>query len=87
MSWNEVKHRYYPIHVDRGFWACVDKDGYWFDSSESYPVAVHWGAVHTSTRFLDDGTIDEELKACHDGKVSIIHSSLLQQMADAGLIK
>lgn len=82
MSWNKIKHRF-TSH--KAFWACVDKEGNWFDSAQSFEVAVHWCAMYFSPN--SDREFDEEVKIMEEQGYSIIHSTFLETLAKAGLIK
>ena len=84
MSWESIKHRYNPP-VGRPFWACIAPDNSWCDSSVSFEVAVHWCAMdHCHNPNL---SFEEEVNVMADAGYSVIHSSLLEQLADAGIIK
>lgn len=84
MSWETIKHRY-TSHEGRPFWACIAPDNTWCDSSTSFEVAVHWCAMdHCHNPNLD---FDYEVKIMEAAGYSIIHSTLLRQLAEAGIIK
>lgn len=80
--WSDIKHRYSPIN-DQGFFACIDSNGFWFDSATNFIVAVHWCAMHFGEYNLE---VEEELARINHYGYSIIHSSLLEKLADAGII-
>ena len=73
------------------FWGCVDKDGYWFDSSVLFEAALLWCYRHAG--HSDDASTEEILEwigGTRQGDqlpYSIIHSSMLEKMYEAGLIK
>lgn len=69
------------------FYGCVDKDGYWFDSANSFEVAVHWCACFVSAFDLTTGQEMEWMST--QGKdlgFSVVHSDMLRKMWAAGLI-
>lgn len=70
------------------FYGCVDPDGIWFDSSESFKTAIHWccyeaGEFDISPEKEVNWMVSEGLKRGY----SIIHSTLLRRMYESGLIK
>jgi len=73
-------------HGPDGFFGCIDKDGVWFDSSESFRIAVHWCAME----FGVNASTEEELEWFEtSGRrfgLSIVHSDQLRKMYEAGLI-
>jgi len=66
------------------FYGCVDKDGFWFDSSVDFAIAIHWVAMFHGRGEL---TEKEEREFMQKSECSIIHSDTLQKMYEAGLIK
>ena len=84
MSWDQIKHRYQPIN-DKSFWACIDRDGVWCDSSQAFEVAVHWCAMDCGAGC--DLSFEQEVDAMRANGYSIVHSDMLPRLADAGLIK
>lgn len=71
-----------------GFYACVNKNGEWFDSAYSFATAVHWcccdsGEFNLSTE-EEFNWMDTKGKGIG---FAIVHSSILEQMYNAGLIK
>ena len=75
------------------FYGCVDKDGFWFDSSVSFATAIHWVSMHhghhefttkEEIEFMAGEIVDSKRKG---SECSIIHSSMLRKMYEAGLIK
>ena len=82
-SWKEFKRTHAEI-----FYGCVDKEGHWFDSAEDYSTAVHWCACyrgHTSESPMWEAAWMED--NAKDLGLSIIHSTLLEKMYGAGLIR
>ena len=73
---------------DKDFYGCVGPDGMWFDSAESFEAAVHWCCMWAGEYGLD--TV-EELRWMSEGGFhkgySVIHSSMLRKMYEAGLLK
>ena len=83
-TWEEFR-RY---HVSDNFFGCVAPDGTWFDSSEWFSTAVHWCAYYAGT--FDLSPEQEMMWMATSGKglgYSIIHSTMLKQMYEKGLIK
>ena len=70
------------------FYGCVNPEGEWFDSSESFDIAVHW-CCYSAGAF--DLTNEDEVKwMTTEGRkrgYSIIHGTMLKQMYEKGLIK
>lgn len=85
MSWAQIKHRYTPIGDHMSFWACIDRDGVWCDSSVSFEVAVHWCAMDCGAGC--DLSFEQEVAAMEKHGYSIVHSNFLPRLADAGLIR
>lgn len=70
------------------FWGCVDAEGKWFDSSELYEIAIHWCCYYNGQFDLDTEGEREWFQT--EGNrlgLSIIHSTMLKQMYEKGLIK
>ena len=89
-TWEEFSTRYHPMGDDPlNFYGCVNAQGEWFDSSDSFQIAVHWCCYEAGQ--FDLGDSEEELLWMTDeGRkrgYSIIHGSLLKQMYEKGLIK
>lgn len=81
MSWDTFRaHRFHSTE----FFGVVDSEGEWVDSAVAFDVAAHFACmldgmhVHKPTEML------EHLRT---SKLSIVHSSLLEKMYDAGLLK
>jgi hypothetical protein len=92
-SWDEFNRMRYE---DGSFYGCVDKDGFWFDSSTNYIAAVYWCCMNAGWSCMKNGapdfeTIEEasEWMRTEGAKLgySIIHSDMLRKMYEAGLIK
>jgi hypothetical protein len=70
------------------FYGCVAPDGTWFDSAESFAIAVHWCVCYAYSSRLDP---EQEMQWMEtEGKAlgfSIIHCTMLKQMYEKGLIK
>ena len=68
------------------FYGCVYKDGMWFDSSDSFEIAVHWCCYYAG-----EFDVANELEWMSTEGVkrgySIIHGTMLKQMYEKGLIK
>jgi len=85
-TWEEFNR--YSNHTNAGFWGCVAADGTWFDSSERFEVAIHW-CCYEHGKF--DLSLEQEREWYEtEGKrlgLSIIHSDMLKQMYEKGLLK
>lgn len=76
------------LHTDKPFFGCVDREGHWFDSSESFEIAAHWCCYYAGA--YDLGPEQEVQWMSENGKklgLSIVHSDMLRKMWDAGLLK
>lgn len=89
--WEEFSMRYYSAQLKKDpldFYGCVNAEGEWFDSSESFDIAVHW-CCYSAGAF--DLTNEGEIKwMTTEGRkrgYSIIHGTMLKQMYGKGLIK
>lgn len=84
-TWEEFSR----MKMHDNFYGCINNEGEWFDSSELFGTAVHWcvmsagaGAwreVTDEVRWMDD--VGSKLG------YSIVHSTMLKKMYEAGLIK
>ena len=87
-TWEEFKkyQRYNANELD--FYGCVDKDGMWFDSSDSFKIAVHWCCCYAGEFDLtNEGEIQwMATEGCKRG-YSVIHGTMIKQMYEKGLIK
>lgn len=87
-TWEEFNTRFRNIRDIEpfNFYGCVDAEGNWFDSSESFEIAVHW-CCYSAGEF--DLTNEIEWMSTEGVKrgYSVIHSSMLKQMYEKGLIK
>ncbi len=87
-TWEEFNTRFTNIKGSDPFefYGCVDAEGFWFDSSESFDIAVHWCCYYANEFELED-----EVKWMNtEGRklgLSVIHSTMLKQMYEKGLIK
>ena len=84
-TWKEFS-RFHSHYI---FYGSVNSEGVWFDSSELFNTAIHW-CVMTATHG-DDRGIGDEVRWMDDvgSKLgySIVHSTMLEKMYEAGLIK
>jgi hypothetical protein len=84
-TWKEFSR----MKMHDNFYGCINSEGEWFDSSELFETAIHWcvmSATHGDTR----GIANEVLWMNDVGSklgYSIVHSTMLKQMYEAGLIK
>ncbi len=85
-TWDEFK-RYQRWDANAlDFYGCVDKDGVWFDSSDSFSIAVHWCCYEAGAFEVED----EIYWMNNTGRAlgySVIHGTMLKQMYEKGLIK
>jgi len=89
-TWEEFSKRYHTYGPDPlDFYGCVNAEGEWFDSSDSFEIAVHW-CCYSAGQF-ELGTAAAELEWMtvegHKRGYSIIHGTMLKQMYEKGLIK
>jgi hypothetical protein len=85
IPWSEFCRLHH--HGPDGFFGCVDRHGVWFDSSESFHLAVHWCALqHGMSLETTEQEIDWLNTAGRKLGLSIIHSDQLRKMYEAGLI-
>jgi len=81
IPFKEFNTRY---HAGSKFYACVNKDGVWFDSAMSFATAVHWCAYDAG--MFDMNSLEEIIWMDKESDYSIVHSTMLEKMYDAGLI-
>ena len=83
----EAWDKFNRFHGSENFYGCVDPDGMWFDSAKSFEAAVHWCCMYAGEYELD--TVEElrwmRIEGLKRG-YSIIHSTMLRKMYEAGLI-
>ena len=84
-TWEKFKR----FHASDSFYGCVAPDGTWFDSAMIFTNAIHHCCQHAGQR--SDLSIRQELRWMDDSDMthgySVIHSTLLKQMFEKGLIK
>jgi hypothetical protein len=81
-SWAHFnKFRHWPS--PDGFYGVVTKEGEWVESSVSIQGAVANALMYLGTSPLDIAVDVEELQ---EAGISIVHSSLLQKMYEAGCL-
>jgi hypothetical protein len=83
-TWEEFK-RY---HGEGYFYGCVAPDGEWFDSAVDLSVAIHW-CCYAAGEF--ELSLAEEMAWMEtkgrDLGYSLVHSVMLEQMYEKGLLK
>jgi hypothetical protein len=83
-SWAEF-NRFKP---NADFFGCIDAEGAWFDSADLFGTAIHFCCADAGVMGLN---IEEEIEWMDEiGKAkgySIVHSTLLRRMYEAGLVK
>jgi hypothetical protein len=82
-KWN---HRF---DVDGEFYGCVDRNLYWFDSATRLDAAMQWcryyhGSMTPMSALQEQRWFNENATKLG---FSIIHSSLLQQLVESGVVK
>lgn len=85
-DWETFSKRYRLHSEDLAFYACLDRDGRWFDSSESFSIALHWCRYYAGD-FSDE--ISDSQWMNEDGKkkgYSIVHGTMLKKMWEKGLV-
>ena len=81
-SWQEFRNtRYYGEHE---FFGVVDKDGNWVDSAVQFHAALDFAIQYEGAA---PESLNMMLEKANTYKVNVIHSSLLEKMYDAGLLK
>ena len=88
-TWEEFNRYSNHTAYDEGFWGCVNRNGEWFFSSESFEVAIHWCCCYHAGQFELSNEQEREWFET-EGKrlgLSIIHSDMLKQMYEKGLLK
>jgi hypothetical protein len=90
-TWEEFNTRFTPVRNDLGkdpldFYGCVNAEGDWFDSSESFDIAVHW-CCYSAGAFDEADEIEWMATEGRKRGYSIIHGTMLKQMYEKGLIK
>ena len=87
-TWEEFNTRFrnWKGNEPFNFYGCVDAEGNWFDSSESFEIAVHW-CCYSAGEF--ELTNEIEWMSTEGVKLgySVIHSSMIEKMYEKGLIK
>ena len=84
-TWEEFK-KYQKWSDSLDFYGCVDKDGVWFDSSDSFEIAVHWCCYYAGEFDVANELAWMATEGVKRG-YSIIHGTMLKQMYEKGLIK
>ena len=89
-TWKEFSKRYHPYGPNPlDFYGCVNAEGEWFDSSDSFEIAVHWCCYSAGQFDLGGAAAEMEWMTVEGTKrgYSIIHGTMLKQMYEKGLIK
>jgi hypothetical protein len=75
-------------HGSPDFYGCVNAEGEWFDSSESFDIAVQRCCYSAGAFDLtNEGEVQWMATEGRKRGYSIIHSTMLEQMYEKGLIK
>jgi hypothetical protein len=81
LTWNEFRaHRFHACN----FFGVVDKEGNWVDSSIQFHTAVMFAAWHEGHT---DVMSAEAVCLLNELQMSVVHSSMLEKMYEAGLVK
>lgn len=90
-TWEEFNTRYMSIRHSQdplNFYGCVNAQGEWFDSSDSFEIAVHWCCYSAGEYDLtNEGEIKWMVTEGVKRGYSIIHGTMIKQMYEKGLIK
>lgn len=86
-TWEEFNTRFTNIRDAEpfNFYGCVNAEGEWFDSSESFEIAVHWCCYYAGEFELTDEIAWMNTEGVKRG-LSVVHSTMLKQMYEKGLI-
>ena len=89
-TWDEFK-KYENMHSAKDpldFYGCVNAQGEWFDSSDSFEIAVHWCCYSAGQYDLtNEGEVQWMATEGRARGYSIIHGTMIKQMYEKGLIK
>ena len=89
-TWEEFKKYNRWDANNLNFYGCVvlddDGKGSWFDSSDSFEIAVHW-CCYAAQEFDLPNEIEWMNTEGRKRGYSIIHGTMLKQMYEKGLIK
>jgi hypothetical protein len=91
-EWKDFSKRYKQANELRGesktleFFACVDSDGKWFDSSDSFQTAVHWCRYYAGDFESTPDDITWMSENAPKLGYSVIHGSVLKKMWEKGLV-
>jgi hypothetical protein len=82
-TWKEFKR----FHGEGYFYGCVAPDGEWFDSAYDFSTAIHFCCMNAGVHDLSpsDAMVWMPTKG-KDLGYSIIHSVMLEQMFEKGLL-
>jgi len=89
-TWEEFNTRFHPVRNEDplDFYGCVNAEGEWFDSSESFEIAVHWCCYSAGEYDLsNEGELQWMATEGRKHGYSIIHGTMIKQMYEKGLIK
>ena len=83
-TWEEFRR----FHGGNSFYGCVAPDGTWFDSAIDFHTAIHWCACDAG-EFNLSPTEEMDWMETTGSRLglSIIHSKMLEQMYEKGLLK
>jgi len=70
------------------FWACIDAEGYWFDSAHLYTTAVRWCRIYHG-EWGEPAMVDVDWMDTfgHQAGYSIVHHTMLRKLWEQGLVK
>lgn len=82
VKWDSMKNRY--NFNGEPFYAVIATDGVWCDSSQSFETAMTLAAMDAGQMTFNTERLNEWL---NNSGYSIVHSTLLENMVNAGVIK
>jgi hypothetical protein len=82
-TWQEFRSRF---SCTEDFYAVIDPDGHWCDSSESFSTAAHWALMDSGLYNVDLSDYANFKKLDYAG-YSVINSKFLFPLWKAGAIK
>lgn len=66
------------------FYTVIDPQGQWCVSAKFFATAVHWAACNLGHHYSDP---EQELAFLNEAGYSVVHSSLLRPLFEAGAIQ
>ena len=88
MKWGEFIRRYrvgFEQH-DGDFYAVIDNENHWVDSSTTFDLAVHW-ALESAGVYDPEDSLEANIVKLGISRYSVIHARFLKPLFDQGLLK